>query len=152
MLYQLIVGSVVICLTIIVEGLFIAVATTNLPRISRWLSKGSVHLKSAMTIIVVTLWLLLAHSIAVWLWAATFLLLGTFGALEPALYFSIVSFTTLGFGDIILPVETRLLSGLAAANGLIAFGLSTAFLVEFLIRIRKTLWASHGVDRPSDQS
>jgi len=142
MLYQLTVGSIVMCLTIIVEGLFIAVATTYLPHISKWLSKGAVHLKSALTIIIVTLWLLIAHSIAVWLWAALFLILEAFHELEPALYFSIVSFTTLGFGDVILPVETRLLSGMAAANGLIVFGLSTAFLVEFLIRIRKTLWAN----------
>jgi len=140
MLYQLTLGSVVICLTIIVEGLFIAAATTVLPHMSRWLSTGPKHLKSAMTIIAATLWLLLAHTIAVWMWAIVFLWLGTFDTLEPALYFSIVSFTTLGFGDIILPVETRLLSGMSAANGLIVIGLSTAFLVEFLIRLRKTMW------------
>ena len=39
-----------------------------------------------------------------------------FHALEPALYFSLVSFSTLGFGDIILDEKWRLLSGLTAAN------------------------------------
>ncbi len=64
-------------------------------------------------------------------------MLGTFDAFEPARYFSVVSFTTLGFGDIVLAAEWRLLSGLSAANGLLVFGLSTAFLVEFLTRLRQ---------------
>jgi len=112
-------------------------ATVTLPHLTRWLDTGHRAAKSALVIIVATLWLLLAHSAAVWMWAITFLWLETFETLEPALYFSIVSFTTLGFGDIILPVETRLLSGMSAANGMIAFGLSTAFLVEFLVRLRR---------------
>ena len=84
-----------------------------------------------------TLWLMAAHSLGVWIWAATFLMLGTFSALEPALYFSVVSFTALGFGDVVLTPQWRLLSGMSAANGLLIFGLSTAFLVEFLSRLRK---------------
>jgi hypothetical protein len=52
---------------------------------------------------------LLVSSICVWIWAGAFLVLGLFPAVEPAVYFSIVSFTTLGFGDILLPVLWRLL-------------------------------------------
>ncbi len=136
-LHQIAIGSVVICLSIVVEGIFIMIATNTLQHLNKWLEKGRRAPKMALAIISITLWLLAAHSIAVWMWAFTYYWLGTFATLEPALYFSIVSFTTLGFGDIILPVETRLLSGLSAANGMIAFGLSTAFLVEVLIRIRK---------------
>jgi len=67
----------------------------------------------------------------------TFPMLGTFDALEPALYFSVVSFTTLGFGDVVLTPQWRLLPGMSAANGLLIFGLSTAFLVEFFTHLRK---------------
>lgn len=137
MFYQLVIGSTVICFSIVVEGLFIMYATNTLQNLNAWMQRGHRKLKTAISIISVTLWLLIAHSIAVWMWAIMFLWLDTFADLETALYFSIVSFTTLGFGDIILPVETRLLSGLSAANGMIAFGLSTAFLVEFLMRIRR---------------
>ena len=63
--------------------------------------------------------------------------LGAFETLERALYFSVVVFTTLGFGDITLPEPLRLLSGLSAANGLLLFGLSTAYLVEFLSGLRQ---------------
>jgi Ion channel len=142
MFFQLFIGSVVICCTIVVESAFMMSATNALPHINKWLRAEKKTMRSGIVVFTVTLWLLAAHSIAVWMWAIMFLLLGTFDALEPALYFSIVSFTTLGFGDIILPVETRLLSGLIAANGMIAFGLSTAFFVEFLIRLRKAHFKS----------
>ena len=63
--------------------------------------------------------------------------LGAFQALEPALYFATVSLTTLGFGDVILSQEVRLLSAIVAANGLIMFGFSTAFLLEFVGDVRE---------------
>lgn len=71
-------------------------------------------------------------TIAVWLWAAAFWLLEIFVTFEASVYFSLVSFTTLGFGDVLLPIEWRLLGGMAAANGLLMFGLLTAVLVEIL--------------------
>jgi len=59
-------------------------------------------------------------------------MLGCFSSLEESLYFSMVSFTALGFGDLTLPQEWRILSGMIAANGLVLFGLNTAFLIEVL--------------------
>jgi hypothetical protein len=85
----------------------------------------------------ITLWLLIAISISVWLWTFCLLGLGTFSEFEPAMYFSLVSFTTLGFGDIILEKQWRILSGLMAANGLLIFGLTTAILVDFLARLKR---------------
>ena len=84
-----------------------------------------------------TLLLLASISVSVWLWALCLLWLGVFHEAETAVYFSLVSFTTLGFGDIILEKQWRILSGLMAANGLIIFGLTTAVLVDFLSRFRR---------------
>ena len=49
--------------------------------------------------------------------------------MEAAFYFSLVSFTTLGFGDITLDENFRLLASIEAANGIIIFGWSTAIVV-----------------------
>ena len=54
--------------------------------------------------------------------------------MQPAVYFSLVCFTTLGFGDITLPVEWRLLSALIGANGFLLFGWSTAYMFELMRR------------------
>jgi hypothetical protein len=63
-----------------------------------------------------------------------FYLGGAVADFEPALYFSLVSFSTVGFGDITLGHEWRLLSGLTAAAGFLSFGWSTAYMVELVRR------------------
>jgi uncharacterized membrane protein YedE/YeeE len=89
-----------------------------------------------LVLCVTALWVLLQMTIAVWTWAFTFMALGVFDALETSVYFALVAFTTLGFGDILLPVEWRLLGGMAALNGLLNIGLVTAAMVETLRQLR----------------
>jgi len=71
-------------------------------------------------------------TVSVFVWAFALFWLDIFITLEASVYFALVAFTTLGFGDILLPQEWRLLGGMAAANGLLMFGLLTAILVEIL--------------------
>lgn len=75
-------------------------------------------------------------TLAVWAWALTMLVLGIFETLELSVYFALVAFTTLGFGDVLLPLEWRLLGGMAALNGLLNIGLVTAAMVEVLRQLR----------------
>ncbi len=135
MIEQILVGSGLIVATVIVESLFIAIAKKGLSA----LGARSVHLETIAgttgVLIVLVLWLLAGISIALWLWAALFLLLGEFDSLTNALYFASVSATTLGYGDALLSEEWKLLSGFIAANGLVLFSLNTAFLFEVLRRI-----------------
>ena len=88
------------------------------------------------SIIGVVLGLFALHSVQIWIYALTYLLLGQFDALEPALYFSTSSFTTVGFGDIVLPHDWRMLTAAEAANGFLLIGWSTAFLVSVTARVR----------------
>jgi len=90
----------------------------------------------ALVLVLAVLGVLVLFTCFVWLWAIALIWIGVFSALETAVYFSIVAFTTLGFGDVLLPVEWRILGGLAAANGLLNLGLLTAMLVEMLRRVR----------------
>lgn len=55
--------------------------------------------------------------------------------IETALYFTTTSFTTVGFGDIILGPDWRILSTIAAVNGMIIFGWSTAFIFEIMAKL-----------------
>jgi hypothetical protein len=137
MITQLAIGSLVIALSIVVHVAFLVSAIVVLRRKGESLASGRRLFTLMMTLVLTTLWLMAAHSISVWIWSAAFLLTGTFDALEPAVYFSLVAFTTLGFGDIILGEEWRILSGMAAANGLLLFGFSTAFLIDLFAKILK---------------
>ena len=76
--------------------------------------------------------------IVMWALALRWLNSGQFEGLEDAVYFSAVTYTSLGYGDIVLDTRWRLLCGFEAINGLLLFGISTALL--FLIFQR--LWLS----------
>ncbi|WP_299326426.1 ion channel [Parasphingopyxis sp.] len=137
MFAQIAIGSILITLTILVTAGFIGVAIAAGHRIGDRLLKGHRMLRLVAFITAMTLWMVAALSIAVWLWAVAFMLIGVFKTPEGALYFSAVSFTTLGFGDVLLDKPWRLLSGFIAANGLILFSLITAFLIEAVRRVHQ---------------
>jgi Flp pilus assembly protein protease CpaA len=69
------------------------------------------------------------------LWAGVYIFIGAFQSFEQALYFSIVTFTTLGYGDITLESNWRLLASFEAASGIIIFGWSTAIIVAVVQRL-----------------
>ena len=88
-----------------------------------------------LTIIGVILGLFLVHTFQIWLYAIAYMAIGAIDGLEPALYFSTSTFTTVGFGDLVLDKEWRLLSAIESANGFLLIGWSTAFLVTVTSRI-----------------
>ena len=76
-----------------------------------------------------------ASLLEVLLWAATYHLLNALEGFEPAFYFSMVTFTTLGYGEIVLGEQWRLLASFEAANGIIMFGWTTAIILAAVQRI-----------------
>ena len=68
-------------------------------------------------------------------WASTYILIGALEHFEQALYFSMVTFTTLGYGDVTLENQWRVLGSFEAANGIIMFGWTTAIVFFAVQRI-----------------
>jgi len=93
---------------------------------------------------------LVLHIIEVSAWAVVYLSLNDIPELrtfEQATYFSIVTFTSLGYGDITLQGSWRLLSGIEAMNGIILFGWSTALLFAILQRLWMAIGSMNNEDR-----
>ncbi len=137
MLTVLLVGSLAIVATVVIESFVIAVAVAVLNRFAERLRGMTMFTRTMLTLSGLSLWLLAGISVALWLWAALFIVLGEFDSLAAALYFSSVSATTLGYGDTLLSERWQLLSGFVAANGLVLFSLNTAFLFEALRRLNE---------------
>jgi voltage-gated potassium channel Kch len=57
--------------------------------------------------------------------------------IDTALYFTTSTFTTVGYGDIVLPPAWRLLAASTSINGMIIFGWSTAFIFEVMTALYK---------------
>jgi len=136
MALQLILGGALILLTTLVAGGGYLILEQALFRIQPWLMRAPHWPKLLVLLGASVAWILLILTISVWTWAIQLRLIGVFVTMEASVYFSIVAFTTLGFGDILLPQDWRLLGGMSAVNGLVMIGFLTAMLVEVLRRVR----------------
>lgn len=130
MLDDLALGTLVISATVIIHTASLIGLSRALVAFVRW---GKLHahpVGKSGTMVLTVLGLFLALSVEVWLWAGIYLALGVMPSFSDALYFSTVTFSTLGYGDIVLPHEWRILGSLEAVDGFLLIGWSTAYLVS----------------------
>ena len=76
--------------------------------------------------------LLFVHLADAMVWAIFFTLVGALPDVKLAAYFSLTSYTTVGYGDVVLPEPWRLLGPLEAAVGVLMLGWSTGILVAVI--------------------
>ena len=72
-------------------------------------------------------WIILLHLLEVTVWAFAYYWMDAIPDLQSAFYFSAVTYTTTGYGDIVLPGEWRLVGGVEALTGILMCGWSTGF-------------------------
>ena len=80
-------------------------------------------------------WIVFLHLMQVALWAVVFWEMGQLPTAEAAAYFSLVTYTTIGFGDIVLGPGWRVLAGIEGLTGLLLVGWSTAFVFAVVNRM-----------------
>ncbi len=79
--------------------------------------------------------MLALHGIEIWLFALAYIVLGAIPQLEPALYFSTISYSTVGYSDVHITPEWRLLGAFESVLGIFLLGWSTAFFFRMIGRI-----------------
>ncbi|MCP3905306.1 MAG: two pore domain potassium channel family protein [Planctomycetes bacterium] len=102
---------------------------------ARRLMRSSPHVMKPAIVAALVLVMFIASVIEAALWAVTYIAVGAITGFEKALYFSTVTYTTLGYGDVTLEGQWRLLSAFEAANGIIMFGWTTALIVWAVQRV-----------------
>ena len=135
---SIVTGLAMMVLTIIIHSVFMVVGA----KIARWRRShfGEVRKETVKAALLsfLTIWLFLAIVIEAGLWATLYLfnpLITALPDLETAFYFSMVTFTTLGFGDVVRTGDWRTLASIQAANGVIIFGWTTALIFYFIQHI-----------------
>lgn len=83
-------------------------------------------------------WIILLHVIEVIVWALAYALTGAIPGMPSALYFSAVTYTTTGYGDIVLPEDWRLVGAIEALTGILMCGWSTGFFVAVVSRMYRS--------------
>jgi hypothetical protein len=111
---------------------------------------------SIRPLIVAMLAMLAANFIQITLWGALFLCLGEINELYEAIYHSAVNFSSLGYGDVVMSKNRKLLGPLEAINGVIMLGMTSAALMvilQQLIRAQRDAVltsARRSIDRDGD--
>lgn len=136
MILQIGLGALLILSTILVGSAVWLGLELSLMALHGWLMRPPHRLKLTAALIMSLTGTLAMITVSVWIWAVAFFWLDIFDTMEASLYFAMVSFTTLGLGDVLMPVEWRLFGAMSAANGFLSFGLVSALLVETMRNIR----------------
>ena len=80
-------------------------------------------------------WIILLHLIEVTAWALVYVWGAAMPDLPSALYFSAVTYTTTGYGDLVLPEQWRLVGAIEALTGILMCGWSTGFFFAVVARV-----------------
>jgi hypothetical protein len=139
-LENLALGVVLVCITVVVQLALTFFVLRLFHRIAPAGSKASFSgTVPALAVLVITI--LVGHLAQINIWALAFYLLAFFRDFWSAQSFVGETYTTLGYGDLLLPPERRMLAGWLALTGLIMIGWSTALFAYLLTKYHE----AHGV-------
>jgi voltage-gated potassium channel Kch len=124
-------GLMAVCVVLHAAGLTVVI---------RWLRRSLPSFahkpaRQLRLLIVVASWAVLVHLAEITVWALYYAGGGGMPDLDTALYFSAVTYTTVGYGDLVLPAEWRLVGGIEALTGILMCGWSTAYFLAVVNQV-----------------
>ena len=119
---------------VIVQSLGMLVLIRWLSRVRRILESRSTYLRVAL-LLRLFVGIVLLHLVQVGLWAVVFWRAHELPNVETALYFSLATYTTIGFGDVVVGPGWRVLAGIEGLTGVLLVGWSTAFVFAVVNRM-----------------
>jgi len=122
-------AAMVVCLVI---QAFLVVVSIQVYANHRGLAGSPTLVGTFVLICAVMLVLVIGNFLQISLWAGLFIYLGEFTDFNTAVYHSAVNFATLGYGDIVMSEQHRILGPMEAVNGVLMIGVSTAVVMSAL--------------------
>jgi hypothetical protein len=134
MILNLCVGTLVISLTVLIHT-FGLIAITRVMAHLVALFRMHGRRSRVIAMISVVMGLFAVMTVEVWLRAGIYRLLRILSDFETALYFSTITFSTVGYGDVVPAPGWRILAALEGVNGFLLIGWSTAYLIAAGTRV-----------------
>lgn len=135
LIMQIVWGTVVLSVCSLIHLAVLAWAVGLLLRLSKYTKQHHISLRWGIMFGLAFGLVVFAHTIQVWIWAGSFVYMGMLPKLASAIYFALVTYTTVGYGDVTVGDGFRVYAAMAAVTGLLNFGLSTAFLVGLFAKL-----------------
>lgn len=144
MLIHLLVGLPVMMLCLLLQAVFVTICLRYYVKHMQQRADRGTRTWGITLLSVVMLVATLGNFIQIGIWATLFILLGEFSDFETAFYHSGVNFASLGYGDIVMSKNWRLLGPIEATNGILMLGVATAMITASVTEIIKSAMALHG--------
>jgi hypothetical protein len=126
-------GLPLIVLTVLAHGFGLVLIRTNVgDRLARRFGARRSGVEFAAVIAATVLLLTILHATEAGVWAAAYVALGARPDVSSAMLYSLSAMTTYGHANVYLAEHWRLMGALEALNGMMLFGLTTAFLFSVL--------------------
>jgi hypothetical protein len=136
MVQNLIVAAALVTVSVLVQVLVTSLALWAFPRLAALVARRPGFWRRFLALAALIFLILAGNLAQVHIWGTAFYLLAYFDDFRTAQYFAAETFTTLGYGDVLLPPERRLLAGWLALTGLLMIGWSTAVFAYLMTRYR----------------
>lgn len=147
---NLLLGGLVTAICMALECVTVVILLQALSALEKSRSNKTSLFTASVVLIGVMLVLVAGNLLQMTIWALLYFSLAEFTGFAAAFYHSAVNFTTLGYGDLVMSEEHRLLGPLEATNGVLMFGLTTAFLFAVLSILIRRVWAERGSERSQE--
>ena len=108
-----------------------------------YLEQKGLRKRYAVLLVLLFLGIMFLHVTETSLWAVFYYSRGLFKDFETSLYFSLTSYTTIGYGDVLLPQRWRLLGAIEGVTGVLFCGISTAFIFAVMSAILQSRLQQH---------
>ncbi len=135
MVFNLIIGLIIIGINVLIHAYGTRFWILRIHRRHPNFSSYPLDNKSLWIVIFTASFLIILSFLEAFIWGVTYYILPDvteFADLEKSVYFSIVTYTTLGYGDITISTTNRLLSGFEAMNGILLLGWSTTIMFSII--------------------
>ena len=120
----------------------VSIHATGMVELFKWLTRKQPKIEkkfgtvdNVLLFIEIFAIILSLHLVHICVWAGFYTIFRVLEDFERALYFSIVTYTTIGYGDVTLPVGWRLLGAIEGVIGVLTFGWSTGVIFAVASRL-----------------
>ena len=135
---QFILSAVMLIGCVVLHGLGLASLNRALKgeaAVERLRRIDSLSPRGALFTLVIVLAIFTLHGLEIWSFAVLYIVIGAIPDMESALYFSTISYSTVGYSDVHITQDWRLLGAFESILGMVLIGWSTAFFFRMLGRI-----------------
>jgi hypothetical protein len=132
MISQLLIAWVLMAVSVVIHAVGVVSAL-------RWLRRRQLPSDRLWSwtwlLVLVAGWIILLHVVEISAWAIAYTTIRAMPGLQSALYFSAVTYTTTGYGDLVLPQRWRMVGAVEALTGILLYGWSTGFFFAVVGRM-----------------